>query len=702
MSTNQTRPRRRGRNLADPPATIAAKISRIKPDVRDAVRDALAQDNLAGGVGDPASDAGRAIDLDGFAAVASTGRQRLRLAWPVDKCSLHPLNREVDGEHVIRVGELLDREGQRDPIECRVPPNWWYHRADEWAVPVGHVQVLRGAHRLQAARDGGWTKIDVVIRGDVDDEDAERILARSDDQRAWSLVDKGRLARAMQGRGLTLHEIAKEFGVGDKGTVSHWIGLSQLPECWQRLVEPGVRRQPAEGEKQGELIQVPASWLRCLESLPAKVCEVVYAAFAAEEVASSYPADWVLSRDNFTDSVEECIAELGPIDRDDKPLSVWVSSAKPYGKSVKYGRLFELTAELEEQLDLVELTIPARNGKPAKTVRRATNVSLYDELQEPLVEQLKQGKIDAAGRRVTTDAAGKPTKPAKKTPELETPKQRSQRLIIEKRVAAEKRREADKRLATAVDAWRLRWTRLQIAQAIQVGDWRNPPLLWWLAATARETKGTYHADPCPLDDLIDAALQIQRARHPGRTAPRSPAKTKGILRHDRRPRFAAIAASLQDEREDEVTAGWEVQVLLIRLILWPQCDDVPIPGRVAGPGETPVDWRPMKLTDRKKLQPVELLAVPAADVEDRAKDWHVLHRDGWLRATREGTQERCLLRQFFELHTREQLGRLAEKIAFGAARRASVTKARTAPEAVDCFLGLHSTTEPLSMPKVLR
>lgn len=702
--TTATTKRKRGTSSARrSPAALAQDNHRLRP--------AAVGGHLCLG-SDPTSAEGRTIDETGFAdRISRPGAVgAIRFAYPIDKIRVHPLNRELDPAHVRRVQSLLAADGQRDAIECRLTPAWWSLRVDEYVIPEGHVQVLRGAHRLEAARRLDWSTIEIVLRSPVDDVEAERILARSDDQKGWTIAEKGRLAKAMQDRGESLAEIAKQFGITDKGAVSHWIGLAALPECWQRVVDPGVLCGPEVGEVEGRLVRLLASWLRPLEKYPPEITTRLYEIFVREESGEYFDREWSINSQTFAESVAEAVLELAPMDH--RPFGHFDQHRGHWGESVSYGRLFTLTPEIEEQLQVVEVpapTVPSagqRAPKTGSTIRVATNVELYEQLNSPLVEQLKQGKINPDGspyeKGTKADTPGKKSKPT--TPAKETPAQKAAREAREAKEAEARKREADKKLRHAIAAWRVRFLRCLIAGVCKPGDWRVRWLKDYLIAHARVS---LYRPQIPADAVLAAAIAIQGARGggkvtmPKRTTPRRSASVAGQL--------ARLLAAYQDDREDEVTASFELEVTQLRLILWPQWDQpLPVsPSTVAGRGLVPVDVRPSSSSKGKRSQDVpQLYVIAAEDVELAAKTFGVSVADGWRRGVQPGTQERLLVEQFLRLHNRQQLARLAKEVLEGRRNGGTceadrVRSARTWGEAIEQMLAAHNPDGPLRLPKLV-
>lgn len=689
----------------------------------------------AGDPADPQSMAGRTLDEVGFAdKICKPGDPPRVFRWPVEKLRRHPKNRDLDEAHVEATRERLRTDGQLNAIECRCVPEHWHHRDDEWVVPDGHLQILRGAHRTEAARLESWNEVDVVLRSPVDDREALQVLARSDDQKQWTLIEKGHLALAMRETGDTLPEIAAFFGVKDKATVSHWIGIAErVPACWHEVVAPGVRRP-----KSGDLVQIEASWLRCLEKYPPELAVAVFGVFEREELKKPEPGEWTISAKLFAECVESTVDECGPIDH--RPRREYCPNRGQWGEQVSYGRLFALTPEIEAELGIVEIPAPKNprargGGKRPKTVRVATNVELFERLNRPLVKQLKAGKLEPDGSKPKPkpkpgEKRARKKKPAK--PANETKRQREAREAREAKEAAARKRKADKKLGDALRSWRLRFVRCLCARAlaeqVDVGDFRIVPALWHLAGDAHSARNAWRSDPVSVADYRDAAIAIQEAKHHPAKSPASKPARKPRTRARVLPvqGLAHFLQVLRDDREDETTAGLEFEAELLRLFLWPQ-SDLELPtvrsDLVAGPGKVPVDFAPVARPSRSKSTEVavHLPAIDPDDVDELAGLLGVKVLDGWKRSAKPGTQERVLFEDLVGLHNREQIDALAKHVLAGplagkgGARKAErpdgshpggaahldVAGSRTRAIAIERLVHYHKPAAPVRLPKIL-
>ena len=70
------------------------------------------------------------------------------------------IREEIDSDHVEEIMESFEKDGQWNPIIVR--PN---HGGNP------EYQVVSGAHRLEAAKQLGWSEIDAMVK-DLGDEDA--------------------------------------------------------------------------------------------------------------------------------------------------------------------------------------------------------------------------------------------------------------------------------------------------------------------------------------------------------------------------------------------------------------------------------------------------------------------------------------------------------------------------------------------------
>ena len=77
------------------------------------------------------------------------------------------IREEIDSDHVEEIMESFEKDGQWNPIIVR--PN---HGGNP------EYQVVSGAHRLEAAKQLGWSEIDAMVK-DLGDEDARGLAVKT-------------------------------------------------------------------------------------------------------------------------------------------------------------------------------------------------------------------------------------------------------------------------------------------------------------------------------------------------------------------------------------------------------------------------------------------------------------------------------------------------------------------------------------------
>jgi ParB family chromosome partitioning protein len=127
----------------------------------------------------------------------------------------------------------------------------------------GGYLLLAGHRRLAAARMAGLTRVPVIIRHDVTDDDEQVILmlVENTQRRDLNPIEKAEAYGALRNRGLRQVDIARRVGVSP-GTVSHYLALLDLPEEERDEIREG-HRTAAEGralvQKRREAERGPAT-----------------------------------------------------------------------------------------------------------------------------------------------------------------------------------------------------------------------------------------------------------------------------------------------------------------------------------------------------------------------------------------------------------------------------------------------------------
>lgn len=133
----------------------------------------------------------------------------------VDNVTLPPfqIREEIDQEHVDGIKESFEEDGQWNPIIVRP--------SDE----NGDYEVVSGAHRLQAARDLGWSEIEATVK-DLDEESARGLAIKTNRmQKEMKDEEVGELCRELyEDYGLSEEEIGNITGMAAR-TVQDKITL---------------------------------------------------------------------------------------------------------------------------------------------------------------------------------------------------------------------------------------------------------------------------------------------------------------------------------------------------------------------------------------------------------------------------------------------------------------------------------------------
>lgn len=335
---------------------------------------------------------------------------------------------------------------------------------------------------------------------------------------------------------------------------------------------------------------------------------------------------WFGDSESFADSMRGVICNTGALDNDDQPIVTYCNS----GRTARHGRLFELAPEIEAELGIVVVDVPVADGNRWAPHRRATNMELYARLQSPRLKLLKEGKIDAQGRPrklkggADEDTDGKPA--ASRAARADEPEAaREVREDAERQAAKARRAEQDRQLRDRIARWKHRFLRQQIAtRGMKQGDWQ---VLRALPYLIHGIIGDYRQHW--VDKIVSHLAD-------------------GKQRQLERLQFWR-ASGVFLERENDYYADTEAFLFgLVRLLLWPVDPSVK-PGN-----EVVLFAEPPRIPD----------VVPDYDdeaIEDLAGLCGVELQAGWLAAADAASEEAVLVREFFELHTTDQLRDLAAK-----------------------------------------
>jgi ParB/RepB/Spo0J family partition protein len=295
---------------------------------------------------------------------------------PLEKLHNHPANPDPSEAEIQQMVEWLRADGrQEEPIVVRP-----HVGAD--LDGVSHYQILGGKRRYLAAQRLGWPTLRAVIRHDLakDTQGALLTIVRSNAHRHEDTpIRQAELLQTLLRAGLSREQAGREFGLQTAAAVTAKIGLLKLPEVWQQRIISGEMSQSA-----------------AIGIVPYADCPTIMAAF--EDVwKSEINRDDFLHKDRQRSVILDVVAELT---RPIKPDSSQPYNGATYYRAPEcsrpnwYQRCFDLTPELEQSLQIVELPI----GKNGAKIPRALNVQEYDRLNLAAInaQQTKQAKKTAA------------------------------------------------------------------------------------------------------------------------------------------------------------------------------------------------------------------------------------------------------------------------------------------------------------------
>lgn len=134
--------------------------------------------------------------------------------------------RQFDKDALERLAESLNRDGMMQPILVR-------------PVEAGRFQILAGERRWRAARQAGWTEIQVLVREVGEQQAAELALIENEHREQVARLDTARAAENLMKReGLTHDELAAILGM-ERSSVTNLLRLLTLDPAVQALVGEG-------------------------------------------------------------------------------------------------------------------------------------------------------------------------------------------------------------------------------------------------------------------------------------------------------------------------------------------------------------------------------------------------------------------------------------------------------------------------------
>lgn len=529
---------------------------------------------------------------------------------PLEKLHEHPANPAPTKDEIDEMAAWLSRD-QDEPITVR---------GDVEGLPIGHYQVLAGHRRLAAARKLKWQGLECRIRSDLaDDQKALTFMAATNQQRnAENAHRQALMLRAMLDAGLSIRDAGAVYGLKSEAGVRNKLQLLKLPAKWiERIVS-------------GEISETAA---RCL--VPYADVPQLMAALN-KRFTNPYGGDW-RHRSTVAAAVRAVISgQTRPIEKGHKHY---------YYEQGEHARMFRLDDSLRDKLKIVRLPL----GKGGRHVERATNVKLYDQLQQPLIKKKLQARPSRGGK----------AKPGKQSDQQRT----SQR---------------QKQLAERYRRWKHRMLRMQIAAQLEVDDWRTTlAMLLVIHAAGQCPRGAYHS--APLDQFLLSAVRHNSCDAARRRKGNIPEPEPYVSDAE----LARILITSVDPDGDPVDELAHLVHLQVAFLIWPQCEEAT--------GEEPLSrGLPDSLPPLEDDLCAEIAHLVGATIAE-----------GWRRGAIHGSRERPLVREFFEIHTRAELQQLGPELLGPVCGQLADSRGQKVSAQIDLVMGFHGK-RPLPLPKCLR
>lgn len=498
--------------------------------------------------------------------------------------------------------------------------------------------ILAGATRTAAAKRCGWGKIKAQIldRPMTVEEILGFAFRNNTHRRAVTTAEKAAYASALAealpaGEGLD-DAIAQQMALS-RSEVNQLRRFGTLPEVWRERV---ARFERDRDDPEGLSWTAAKALLTDFAQLPAVQAEL-------EDLwTCPYWREDIRTKDRCRELIRDVVYnQTRPVDKKEK-------HNYGYQTGGYQPRLFQLTDEVREQLGIITV----RDGD--KTVERASNVDLYDQLQQPYLAKLiaKNGKGKAPKSKPAADK------------ETLSPVQKER---AERAKQAEQDRELQERIQRpgGLREQALRWA---IATTVGKTDFRLGMYQCLLVTAATNDYGSQ------LDwrDWQSDAIRIM-------STDKQLKKQTGA--YAREYHYRQLVEYVQDSGKYWVTVAAELQSLIAELVLFPR---MPIP-KVDSAVCCPEDQWPSCYPH-----------VPENVLLDAAAKISVSVTDTWVCAADEHSTARQWLELFFKAHTRRQLLALAKECR----RDAELAGAKTNKEEIERLIRSHEE-QPLPLPRVL-
>lgn len=428
--------------------------------------------------GEPPAPRPKVLDRP-LPAASPVSQPRRGQEIPIASIDRHPINRQPTPAAIDARAESLAADGQLEDCTVR-------------ALPGGRFQMISGETRWLAAKNLGWSHLRCTVLDCPASEAARLVAVYNAERQDLRPIEKARLIESLckpaadGGPGLTREAAAKAVGLESGGAASNLVRLLKLPEVWQQRVDAG---------------EVPESFARHLVPYAhaKRIMAEIDKHWREREKPKNGPLQHRLSAQKWETRVDFALCIEYIVEHNVRPLEgkrqYGYDLTRDYHYQGDFPRLFDLTPEIEKQLEIVEIETTEdvlRNNymQNPKTVtaRVATNVGLWDKLQAPAVKKhvdAKRAKEEARHSNKKPKADGEPAK-----------------LTAAERKAKEKK--AAEQLEKRVARWKHAWLRSLVAREMRqlLNNHKTEPqvnerqmvvslklLLWAAAADPRVLSG---------------------------------------------------------------------------------------------------------------------------------------------------------------------------------------------------------------------